>query len=761
MKRFMVLRVSAVLGFAMAGSLLGQDGKAGDGLPWGEAVEGIQVRLRAEREQWKFGERPTFALDVRNEGKETVSFVDFMAQHCEIQYDGKWYGWGSSIIGGSYNRRLAPGAEMQDGIKVTLVRDWCVPKTEMPLKLAPADEKVWGEAMRLRPGKHKVVVRFIPVLGEGRNPTGDRLRGEGVQPRVLSNTLEIEIMPLGPGEDIWGKVQVRLEVEQERWKATETPGFRMEVWNQGMGEFPFLESKESLEVEVDGKWYEEEPPDPRAARVMSRMGSRMGPIMAGQSRTYVKNLRWGWRSKQGQSKLELGAGKHRVRVAFILEPEEAGIAKAFRGESKVVKFEIMAKTPEETASEELGRAIGGGDLAKVNEMLDRFPGLLNAEDGKGNIPLHGAIMNGQVEIVRALIGRGADVNAHAATHGGAGALHLVCEGGMLKDDQRVEVARILLKAGADPLLESRSGSMGSERPIDRAIVYRSSNPELVKVIREATAPTVEAEKKGIRAATLKVMEAIRDNDGEALRDLTMNWTGGAEASWEAWGEKLREAYAGRMGDLTKIERVAARDGWGIAYLPKAKEGEGSYDVMMLMKLPNGRWQAFRHTAQRELPKDDSDVERSLAQECVPSYGSFRNAVFERNGWGEGLRVYVGGMQTGLPKDRGRLMVRPWKTGLRLSFEQDRQTYPFEVEVLGDRVRRWEGKDRLEICRSVRWIRDGIVLEARNGKVVLRQGEEEMAFEAHEGKVRLAEMDNYSEANGYTVDVDAMRAEAEK
>ena len=38
---------------------------------WGEAVDGVQARLRTPQAVWKVGETPRFILDLRNQGKKT------------------------------------------------------------------------------------------------------------------------------------------------------------------------------------------------------------------------------------------------------------------------------------------------------------------------------------------------------------------------------------------------------------------------------------------------------------------------------------------------------------------------------------------------------------------------------------------------------------------------------------------------------------------------------------------------------------------
>jgi len=40
--------------------------------PWGEAVQGVQVRLQADKTTWKAGETPTLAMDLKNDGKTAI-----------------------------------------------------------------------------------------------------------------------------------------------------------------------------------------------------------------------------------------------------------------------------------------------------------------------------------------------------------------------------------------------------------------------------------------------------------------------------------------------------------------------------------------------------------------------------------------------------------------------------------------------------------------------------------------------------------------
>jgi hypothetical protein len=58
--------------------------------PWGEAVEGVQVRLRADKVQWKAGETPTLHVECRNSGKE-LWWVPKTEPLLGILVDGKSY----------------------------------------------------------------------------------------------------------------------------------------------------------------------------------------------------------------------------------------------------------------------------------------------------------------------------------------------------------------------------------------------------------------------------------------------------------------------------------------------------------------------------------------------------------------------------------------------------------------------------------------------------------------------------------------------
>lgn len=62
-------------------------------------------------------------------------------------------------------------------------------------------------------------------------------------------------------------------------------------------------------------------------------------------------------------------------------------------------------------ADEIHDAARKGDLAKVKELLEKDPKLVNAKDERESTPLHFAASRGHKEIVELLVAKGADVNA--------------------------------------------------------------------------------------------------------------------------------------------------------------------------------------------------------------------------------------------------------------------------------------------------------------------------------------------------------------
>ena len=126
--------------------------------------------------------------------------------------------------------------------------------------------------------------------------------------------------------------------------------------------------------------------------------------------------------------------------------------------------------------EQLHSAAQNGNLARVNELIDRnYP--LNRFDDLGKTPLHYAVASNHLDIARRLIEAGANVNAHDER---------VIGNTPLSDnsgDCTYEMANLLIDAGADPTIR---GWM-QLNALDRARNRNDANARKILRLLEETA----------------------------------------------------------------------------------------------------------------------------------------------------------------------------------------------------------------------------------------------------------------------------------
>ena len=92
-------------------------------------------------------------------------------------------------------------------------------------------------------------------------------------------------------------------------------------------------------------------------------------------------------------------------------------------------------------AQDIHKAVGQGDLAKVKELLEKNPELVNTKDSQGNTPLLLAAYRGHSEVVGFLIAKGADLNSLNTYK------YTPLHYSILR--RHIEVAEMLIKAGAD------------------------------------------------------------------------------------------------------------------------------------------------------------------------------------------------------------------------------------------------------------------------------------------------------------------------
>jgi hypothetical protein len=144
-----------------------------------------------------------------------------------------------------------------------------------------------------------------------------------------------------------------------------------------------------------------------------------------------------------------------VALVILLRYQRA--AKQSQPGPQVTESEKPA-TPEEAASEatlaaaqERAReAVHVGDVATLREILDRYPAILNKPVASSSATLlHAAAHNAQLEVVKELLNRNADVNALNAS--GYTPLHDCASRGT------EEIAVMLMQKGADLTIRNKAG----------------------------------------------------------------------------------------------------------------------------------------------------------------------------------------------------------------------------------------------------------------------------------------------------------------
>ncbi|MBN2582148.1 MAG: carboxypeptidase regulatory-like domain-containing protein [Planctomycetes bacterium] len=175
---------------------------------WGEAVEGVQVRLWAEKTAWAQGDEPDLFLGVRNVGTEPfrTGVTHTGDCHQQVEVDGQWYGWAERMSPDVTPAliTLEPGQMLPKlhGIGLHAGYGWALPKAGGRPPWAPGDDSAWGRRLMLAPGKHTIRVLC---------------KAEGKTEPAVSNAVEIEVLPLEDRPPAAGSLeQMSREVLRQR-----------------------------------------------------------------------------------------------------------------------------------------------------------------------------------------------------------------------------------------------------------------------------------------------------------------------------------------------------------------------------------------------------------------------------------------------------------------------------------------------------------------------------------------------------------------
>ncbi|MBN1973235.1 MAG: hypothetical protein JW787_06325 [Sedimentisphaerales bacterium] len=201
---------------------------------WGKSVEGVQVRLQADKTMWKAGEIPKLKADVRNNGTREL-LIYRTDQLCELSVDSQLYQQKEVHAKSS----PFPPGKQYDGIDITLDKRWY--------------KNGGDESLQLSPGKHIIQVTF--TLNDSRNSDIEPAPTPVI---VKSNPVEIEILP---------------DEAQSEYKKTLPSGVEVELI--GMCEYPSMGKKW---YKPDGGLLENPPYDESELSILSVHYSDSVPI---------------------------------------------------------------------------------------------------------------------------------------------------------------------------------------------------------------------------------------------------------------------------------------------------------------------------------------------------------------------------------------------------------------------------------------------------------------------------------------------------
>ncbi len=197
-------------------------------LPWGEAVDGVQASLRAEREEWWKSERPAFKLALRNQGKHSP-FIARQQEVAEVEFDGQWHEWSGTVD--VLSGPIEPGGFFEDIAVVLDPANWNSKEKHEPLALSPGEHTV-RVSMGLEvtpsarvisnPIKIQIREKHQPPPPPAPIPPAALQQAEGAQVDVIFHDQTAQGTPYrrltlhtgtddGPGSEPWDKVTVSAE----------------------------------------------------------------------------------------------------------------------------------------------------------------------------------------------------------------------------------------------------------------------------------------------------------------------------------------------------------------------------------------------------------------------------------------------------------------------------------------------------------------------------------------------------------------------
>lgn len=267
---------------------------------WGKVEGGLQLRGRSTKATWMLGEKPEFILGLRSRGASHEN-APLNPMATQIEVDGTWY---ETIDAGFYlafvRYDLKANEQLDNWLSVTIDDRWCCEKDKKRVLLE------W------KPGKHTVRLAY---------PFTDKCR-------PITESFEITILDskdLGWGEAIGG-VQLRARMQPFKYADQDTFKFELDLRNQSTKDIRTQRLQEKTELEVDGVWYQLPhawnfyfPKEPIDVTLKAGTSCSAFTSVVLHSHWYRK-LAPNELRRDNPGKLELKPGKHKIRLAYEVQP---------------------------------------------------------------------------------------------------------------------------------------------------------------------------------------------------------------------------------------------------------------------------------------------------------------------------------------------------------------------------------------------------------------------------------------------------------
>ena len=160
-------------------------------------------------------------------------------------------------------------------------------------------------------------------------------------------------------------------------------------------------------------------------------------------------------------------GRFAQRVAYLLQPEDM----------KTDRYQYGIEAVDGHQAWALFCASGAGDLARVSALLDRDPGLVNAQYWY-QFPIHMAVREGHAEVVQLLLQAGADPGQSRYTYNSWDKLLAIAEERGYSGVKALLTAAMKERFGYDPAFEELAEAI-KDRDLARVEKVLNGRPELI------------------------------------------------------------------------------------------------------------------------------------------------------------------------------------------------------------------------------------------------------------------------------------------